>query len=538
MINFETLILRFRDLSTSLGETITKHKELIEDPERPYVWWAWWSKAGERVPSESFIRILSKIREDKKVEIFLFDSGQSLFYKATLIDIRWNIDFTRNKSPEPAKTPIYYNENGYLSWFCISKIESIEGDEILGKYSYERVDEFFESGKSIFSSFYGKIIFSSEELRHQERTIWFIRKKQDKDLIHEVMIYDSGQIFPANFPENVITAKGDAFLWLSDLHFCNSHHAFPMRDDETPYEKSLLKRIQDELEKEQVTALAGLIITGDITWKAAPDEFNDAISFIKNIKSRFSIKSDHILVCPGNHDIRFTDTPWEKNVPVGVALEEAKNSYALFYKTLFGIQPNNYLCSGKRIVTNSGFCLDIVALNSSFLHQEPGVFQGHGFVGEQQCEEVAKSMNWLTSAPNLPKTFRIVALHHHLVPVLPEVPKFTEIASTSYDASSLLDWLADHEVDIVLHGHMHHVSQTQLVREDQHNTRKYINIISMGSSGVKREHIAKNEYNTISVIKFERNFADLKVIRVSPQEPVTNERRVALETKIFYQNSL
>lgn len=34
-----TLVLRFRDLSCPRGETINRHKEIIQ--EEGYVWWGW-----------------------------------------------------------------------------------------------------------------------------------------------------------------------------------------------------------------------------------------------------------------------------------------------------------------------------------------------------------------------------------------------------------------------------------------------------------------------------------------------------------------
>jgi hypothetical protein len=52
MADFTSLILRFRDLSTSPGETLARHQAIIE--KNGHVWWGWWNKQGETVPENAF----------------------------------------------------------------------------------------------------------------------------------------------------------------------------------------------------------------------------------------------------------------------------------------------------------------------------------------------------------------------------------------------------------------------------------------------------------------------------------------------------
>lgn len=539
MSEFETIILRFRDLSTSPGGTITNHKKFIDESDESYVWWAWWNKAGEKVPAESFNYIVSKIRNEGKFGIFLFDSGQHKFYKATITDIKWNITYSRYSSPEPERTPIYYNQNAYLAWFKITSIEEIPEDNVVMQYSYCHVYDIFESGEAIFADFYNKVVFSADELQHQERTIWFVRKFRQADSKHEIKIYDSGQVRPADFPEYVISAKGDTFLWLSDLHISNNYHAFSMRDDETEHKISLLESITKELKTERIDSIAGIIITGDLTWSASKDEFEQVASFLKDAMSRFSLTNNQIFLCPGNHDIRFTDEPWKSNAPVERALNDAKENYINFYSELYNINPNNWLCSGKRIVTGSGFCLDIVLLNSSYLTQQRHVFQGHGFVGQAQREHVQNKMNWTTLNDQSPKTFRIVAMHHHLIPVLSETPKFEEVPSTAYDASALLDWFAENEINLVLHGHMHHAHQAEMIIKKQNtDAHKHpFNIISMGSSGVIADKLPEGTNNMISLITFKRKLVTIKLLRITPNTNIPIDKREVFTVDIPYEKN-
>ncbi|MCL2313302.1 MAG: hypothetical protein FWC41_12665, partial [Firmicutes bacterium] len=80
--DFETVVLRFRDLATGIGETIDNHKNVIKnDSKRPYVWWAWWNKGGESIPQGEFM-YLNSLAERNELDLFLLDSGRNKLYKA------------------------------------------------------------------------------------------------------------------------------------------------------------------------------------------------------------------------------------------------------------------------------------------------------------------------------------------------------------------------------------------------------------------------------------------------------------------------
>jgi hypothetical protein len=56
-----SIILRFRDLVTPLGDTIRRHQE--EVARGSHVCWGWWSKTGEVVPTNIFGELLAAARE-------------------------------------------------------------------------------------------------------------------------------------------------------------------------------------------------------------------------------------------------------------------------------------------------------------------------------------------------------------------------------------------------------------------------------------------------------------------------------------------
>src|ERR1017187_2421809 len=223
-----TMILRFRDLVTDPSETIATHRAIIE--RGGYTWWAWWHKFGEKVPTEVFTE-LNQQMADAPMTIYLMDSGQDLLYEAKCAEIRWGLDLQRVPSPEPDKTPHYYKDRPYQAWFKLTDIAEEPVSEpagVLNALTYERVDAFFTSGASQYGFFYGKRVYSPEELRRQDRTIWFVRTAAAGDPLHEIALVNARITMPRDFVTAPVPAASRIFLWLSDVHIDASgeHHSF------------------------------------------------------------------------------------------------------------------------------------------------------------------------------------------------------------------------------------------------------------------------------------------------------------------------
>jgi len=114
------LILRFRDLVTDPGGTIAEHRALIRS--QGATWWGWMKRPSEGVPREFFCRINRLIDAEGCTEVFLFDSGNDTMYLSSLIGLAVAPDNTKLGSPEPERTPEYYNRGRYEAWFCFDSI--------------------------------------------------------------------------------------------------------------------------------------------------------------------------------------------------------------------------------------------------------------------------------------------------------------------------------------------------------------------------------------------------------------------------------
>lgn len=490
-MDFETMILRFRDLVTSENGTIEQHKEIIA--EYGYVWWAWWKKGGEKTPKE--FALLDAQAKECPIQVFLVDSGQKLLYHATceLIESRPS---TKIHSPEREKTPKYYCDQEYFAWFKFTKIESCETSE-LKQYSYTDCNDFFDDENINFSPFDNKRIYSVSELVQQNRTVWFIRKAKEQDPDNEIVLLNTDRIAPSNFSKKYYQSSGDTLLWLSDLHL--SDRLFPSKAE--PSRQTLTQHICSLLTE---TDLAGLLISGDITSRAEDDGFQLAKELLVDLNNEVSaqLNSENIVVCPGNHDFKREPSNLAPGAnPAFVSNNgEATKGFVDFYRSIYNLQPNCFFASGKKILLSTGHILEIVALNSLMLQQYPN-FEGHGYLSQEQLDFAAKEMGWDNNKNQ--KAICIIMMHHHYLPACyVEFMDINKASSVVYDADRLMNWLAKYNVKVLLHGHKHRSLVAQVsypLNPGQGSMTNYefhqITVLGMGGTAAKE---VENKFATIT----------------------------------------
>jgi 3',5'-cyclic AMP phosphodiesterase CpdA len=532
---FSSIILRFRDLSTPAGTTtIDEHKKIIA--KAGYVWWGWWHKQGETVPEQAFRDILAEIGHADGYKIYLFDSGKYKLRRARIVDIRWDNKLAAIATPDRATTPNYYGEAHYLAWFKLDLIEELELPPAeLQAWSYARVDELFETRKSIFDAFYEKQLTSFTELRNQDRTIWFIRPKQASDAVYEIHVYDRSKTAPSNFPEQVIQLHSPNLLWISDPHFSNSNHDFSHGSGLS--RTNLSEAVRRDLEYMGKQSIGGLLISGDLTWTGARNEYELAAEFIGDVKSWAKLTPSEILVCPGNHDLAFSSEPWAKEAPATETTEKSALEYKRFYEELYEVKPTAYLSSGRRFLVPNGGLVEIASLNSSVLQQFPGAFQGQGFLSMPQLDQTAAALRW-SSDRSRAKAFRVAMLHHHVVPILHrEHPTLGVAASVVHDAGALMRWLVENEVDLVLHGHMHLpalLKEKRALDYPKQENWHEVTIAALGSSGVNAGH-RPNVPNSYGIIEFLRDGAKLTVRNISSDGAIPHDQRMVYSAMVPYR---
>ena len=197
-----------------------------------------------------------------------------------------------------------------------------------------------------------------------------------------------------------------------------------------------------------------LAITGDITQRAEPDEFDQAYEFITSLldKELFGCKTslNETFVVPGNHDVVFNKKESEHRF----------GEYCNFYNKLYEkIQPserkfarpvNANELNTVHVFPENRFL--IAEVNSCLYVEKETEDESRGQVDQEairslrsQLEDIkTESRDWI----------KVALMHHH--PVL--FPTLVE-PGRGYDsivnANSLLRLLREHGFHLILHGHKH-----------------------------------------------------------------------------------
>lgn len=496
-----TMILRFRDLSTPVGDTIRLHREKIQTHQ--YAWWGWWAKPEEKIPRQTFSDFTDHMTSNGSLSVLLADSGEKRLYRATISQITVPGGNTSIDSPERDKTPGYYIERTCKTWFKVTAINDCD-HSTLESLSYNEVAELIEDPNS--SAFANKRIFNFDEMTSRlYRTVYFAQPfDSNQHARHEVKLTASPRQ-PAVFSLEPRFRPSNYIVHMSDLHFGKSN--FP--DTDIAGRRSLTSLFAADLAALRMERPAAVIISGDLTWRGGPSEFQEALTFVTTLRSLSGVDPilDLILV-PGNHDITWADQSDGKYDPrreVQFSGQDAERNYREFFSRTIGLPANTYLSMGRRYLLRNYVTVDILGLNSCRL--EGRNFSGYGYVGLDQITDGADRMGWSEERSTV--NYRLAILHHHLVPVSPveEVAKDHDISLT-LDAGQLLYKMQDFGVDVASHGHQHQPFLSSISKPVQKNSAYEptmpILIHGAGSIGVVRDELGRIGKNSYSIYDFDR----------------------------------
>ena len=179
-------------------------------------------------------------------------------------------------------------------------------------------------------------------------------------------------------------------IQISDLHYGSEFVP--------DYMENIIQYI-DEIKPDVV------ICTGDIVHRGRVIQFKKFLPYLNRIK-----EITNFLAVPGNHDV--------------------KNSGIVFFEKLFGPRRSRMLLENKDTI--------IVGICSARDDM------AEGRIGDEQ-------LDWLGRQFNKNLENRVIALHHHLIPIPMSGQKFTTVR----DAGEILELTQLFEIDLVLMGHRH-----------------------------------------------------------------------------------
>jgi hypothetical protein len=264
---------------------------------------------------------------------------------------------------------------------------------------------------------------------------------------------------------------GLRIAWLSDLHVSDvlskkSFWSSPIKrlklfrslfqkQHSVFAEPFAMLNLQSILERLVELKVHHVLITGDITMLALPEQFKNAHDAFLNAQG--SLLKDHPgpklspklwTILPGNHDVSGSSSNPE------LKLSEFFDAFEDCYKA------QEYQCEFPTHTfvevagSKSGLRVELIGMDST--GSKPVQIIGPNAKGQISDKQMKRLSEILLQQPS-PRTLRLVALHHHLVNI-PYVKSELEEEFMELEESAsrkLLNLSCDYGIHGILHGHFH-----------------------------------------------------------------------------------
>lgn len=270
-------------------------------------------------------------------------------------------------------------------------------------------------------------------------------------------------------------------LHLSDLHFGTQEQAVLWYDQ-------LFSDLRSELACDRLDAV---ILSGDVTNRAASDEFDAASAFLRDLKEDFGLGPHQVVIVPGNHDLswavsqqaykvkrrkdhteplvpgRFVDKGEFIEVPDEIELRARFKAFADFY---YSVRTEAYSLDCEDQATVHFFAdrkLLVLGLNSAWSID-------HEFRDRADIHAVAlgRALRGIQREPIYVDALKIAVFHHPVTS-----PDQDRLRDTGF-----VERLAQAGFRLALHGHVHEAQQG-LFRYDMSASGRRVDFLGAGTFG-------------------------------------------------------
>jgi 3',5'-cyclic AMP phosphodiesterase CpdA len=279
-----------------------------------------------------------------------------------------------------------------------------------------------------------------------------------------------------------------SILVLSDLHFGPDYNYLKQGEEAAiENEKHTLTDclVQDLKRIDLAEDIGAVMITGDFTSNGSwEDQDMDEISQeLNTLAAKINVDIESFLTLPGNHDVVRYPKDWDgdfsKLAVSNQVSQKHERDFRIFLNKLQNRDMQLPLDFIERIRLKDADVL-IGLLNSCRILAT--TWTEYGYVGPSGIEVIENIGLQSISRP----TFKVVGVHHHLLPVNKvEAPKKDGV-TLSLDASQILETAQASGVHIAVHGHQHmpHLSRYQSLALAGGEQKSGLTVVSNGSAGV------------------------------------------------------
>lgn len=242
-----------------------------------------------------------------------------------------------------------------------------------------------------------------------------------------------------------------------------------------------------------------LLVCGDITDDAHPEEVKIASEFLKKARDHLHVPEQHMFFVPGNHDADWTF--FDENDSTGI--KWAQRYVAFNYPQFVFNDVNNLEGSEGCLFENNYFKLwrneDLVVLGYNSSSTDTKDAKVHcGEIVQKHLVEI----DTVLKAHNLKDDHRVkvCVVHHHLRNFPLPKPSNRDY-SIAVNAEGLLELMGKYKFDFLVHGHRHH----SYFSSHSHP----VPILAAGSFsvslGTELEGLSSNQFHLIEMEKTEND---------------------------------
>lgn len=300
---------------------------------------------------------------------------------------------------------------------------------------------------------------------------------------------------------NAVSSDKISIIHLSDFHFS--------KENESEIKTLLDSLIEDinKLRDEYDIFPNYIVISGDIANKGVKSDYDFALKWLHKVMETFNISSDRVFMVPGNHDIdrkellefsqikfidqrsvnKFLESDGEKE-----ALSKKLNNFFNFINEFYGEKnpySNNFYFSTS--IKIGAYSMGVVGLNSAWFSGER---RFNNIVVDEKALVIGDIQAKLAYDSVKDTDFCMSIIHH----------PFSWLADFS---EGLIKKIAMKSSDIILHGHIHSNSASEIITPDSSCI-----ILSAGASFIenrdKRYSILTIDPKDLSYIIYLRRFSE------------------------------
>ncbi len=242
---------------------------------------------------------------------------------------------------------------------------------------------------------------------------------------------------------------------------------------EAAYRKQFL-----EFVKEKAIVADYLILPGDVTNRAHPEEVRLASDFVKEAAAALQIPMERVVFVPGNHDVDWS--VYDANDTTGLRWGQRYdplNHQAFCFRDILSRGKGSPFANPNFLIWEFGDLL-VVGYNScSHDVPKPEVGVHHGLADPVHMIELRKSLAAIDTSD---RRVRLLLVHHHPIDFANPIPRIPEF-SLMTNSEQLLSIAHEFGFDILIHGHRHHP------RFETHSTQTYphLPVLCAGSFSVE-----------------------------------------------------